>query len=173
MLLRDTTRRGETLPRWRRRTPIIKVTPLLPGRLSPSSPSTTTTSGSPLRSLCGSSWPCWWNLVSDSNYRGISWLLINAPTPLQRGLGYDWLKGAGCLDLNCTLWPFLVGLQFSCVQISFWTFGKWFKLIYIATEKRKKLNTKPEQLWLRQIISEGVQLKAASCWVSTDQLDRH
>ncbi len=65
MLLRETTRRRK-IQRWRHtRTPTMKQTPPLTERLSPSSPSTTTTSGSPLRSLCGSCWLCSWNSVSD------------------------------------------------------------------------------------------------------------
>lgn len=64
--LRETTRRREIGPRRGTRAPTIQLTLLLTKRLSPSCPSTTTTSGSPLRSLCGSSWHCWWSLVSET-----------------------------------------------------------------------------------------------------------
>lgn len=64
--LREIIRRREIRP-WRgTRAPTIQLTPLLTKRLSLSCPSTTTTSGSPSRSLCGSSWHCWWSLVSET-----------------------------------------------------------------------------------------------------------
>ena len=91
MMLRETTTgRGEIQPWWRMRTPITGVTPPLTKRLSPSSPSTTTTSGSPSRSLCGSCWPCSWNLVSDARLNLLEGfpqpnLLIHPPPTAARG----------------------------------------------------------------------------------------
>lgn len=67
--MEETTRHGATQTWSQARTLLSIATRPLLKRLSPSSPSTTTTSGSPLRSPCGSSWRCSWNSVSgESNY---------------------------------------------------------------------------------------------------------
>lgn len=73
----------KNLPERYKRIPIARQTPRLIKRLSPSSPSTMNMLGRPLRSLCGSSWPCSWNLVSVAltkqrnmnKYVLLSWLL--------------------------------------------------------------------------------------------------
>lgn len=75
----EKTMRHGAIQTWSQARTLISIaTLLLLKRLSPSSPSTMTTSGSLLRSPCGSSWPCSWNSVSGESYRSHN--MINAPT---------------------------------------------------------------------------------------------